>query len=86
MRWIFLSQRPDFETVVESMNEGLIIGSLDRTILFVNQQLATMCGYTSEELLGKPSEILIARMNATVLESGLRTEHLLNMTNIRRHL
>ncbi|MBL0061297.1 MAG: PAS domain S-box protein [bacterium] len=49
-----------FRTVVESMNEGLIIGSLDRTILFVNQQLATMCGYTSEELLGKPSEILIA--------------------------
>ncbi|MBL0061316.1 MAG: PAS domain-containing protein [bacterium] len=49
MRWTLSGVRETrFRTVVESMNEGLIIGSLDRTILFVNQQLATMCGYTSE--------------------------------------
>ncbi len=51
-----------FRTVVESMNEGLIIGSLDRTILFLNQRLASMCGYSVEELLGKPSELLFAPM------------------------
>lgn len=50
-----------FRTVVESLNEGIIITNLDGTILYLNPQLAALCGYDLNELLGEVSDVIIAK-------------------------
>lgn len=50
-----------FRTVVESLNEGLIISNLEGTILYLNRQLAQLCGYELDELLGESSDKIISK-------------------------
>jgi PAS domain S-box-containing protein len=51
---VALKQREEqYRTLVESMNEGLILVDNLDTIIFVNSQFCLMTGYTSEELMGK---------------------------------
>ncbi|MFN8360985.1 MAG: PAS domain S-box protein [Candidatus Kapaibacterium sp.] len=42
-----------FRTLIESMSEGVMHVNNDDVILFVNQRLCEMLGYTAEELVGK---------------------------------
>ncbi len=48
-----------FRMVAESLNEGLAITSLDGDFVYLNRQLAEMCGYSVEELMGRPASIII---------------------------
>ncbi len=41
------------ENIVQSMNEGIAIEDKDGHIIFVNQRLLDMTGYSNKELLGK---------------------------------
>ena len=41
-----------YRTIVETTSEGITIGAPDGTILFANQRLAEMLGYSVEELVG----------------------------------
>jgi PAS domain S-box-containing protein len=42
-----------YRTIVETSQEGIVIGSPDGRFVFVNQRMADMLGYAKEELLGK---------------------------------
>lgn len=42
-----------FRTLIESMSEGVMHVNNDDVILFVNQRLCEMLGYTTEEIVGK---------------------------------
>jgi hypothetical protein len=49
-----LRQREEqYRTLVEGMNEGLMLADNDDTIIFINQQTCDITGFTSEELIGK---------------------------------
>lgn len=43
-----------FREVVESLSEGLIITDLQDRVLYVNQRLSELCGWTYEEMNNKP--------------------------------
>ncbi|GAB4411291.1 MAG: hypothetical protein OHK0039_16340 [Bacteroidia bacterium] len=42
-----------YRTLVEKMNEGLVLADLDEQILFVNDRMCEMLGITREEMMGK---------------------------------
>lgn len=42
-----------FRSVIDNLNEGVSIGDLDDTMMYVNYRYAAMLGYSVEELLGK---------------------------------
>jgi len=42
-----------YRLIVETAQEGIVIGSPDGTFLFVNQRMADMLGYPKEEIIGK---------------------------------
>ncbi len=46
-------RREQYKTLVESMNEGIILVDNEDTILFVSAQFCEMAGYTAKELIGK---------------------------------
>jgi len=59
---IALSQREEqYRTLVESMNEGLVMVDNQDTILFVSSQFCTMTGYPEKELLGKTGYKILFR-------------------------
>ena len=43
-----------YRTLVEGMNEGLMLCDNDDTIIFINQQTCDITGFLPEELIGKP--------------------------------
>jgi diguanylate cyclase (GGDEF)-like protein/PAS domain S-box-containing protein len=42
-----------FSTIVEDLNEGILLTDLDDRILFANSRMTTMTGYTPEEMVGQ---------------------------------
>jgi len=54
-------------SVFEALPDGIVIADLDGRIIYVNQQLAELSGYTVEELVGGPIEVLVP--------SGVRDQH-----------
>lgn len=57
---ITVKQREEqYRTLVESMNEGMILVDNDDTILFVNSQFCQLSGYTEAELIGKTGYLLL---------------------------
>ncbi|MFH0760336.1 MAG: PAS domain S-box protein [Bacteroidota bacterium] len=50
-----------YRTLVESMNEGMVLVDSDDTILFVNSQFCQMSGYAEAELIGKTGYLLLFR-------------------------
>lgn len=49
-----------FEGLVESSPDGIVVVS-DGRIVLVNRQTEVLFGYTREELLGEPVELLVQR-------------------------
>lgn len=41
-----------FATIVETINDGILLCTLDATIVYANLSMATMLGYTREEMVG----------------------------------
>ncbi|MDX2247614.1 MAG: PAS domain S-box protein [Bacteroidia bacterium] len=59
-----------YRTLVERMNEGLILTDNDETILFVNDRLCEIMGMTREEVVGKRSfEVLMGENTRQVIEN-----------------
>lgn len=48
-----------FRTVVENIGEGLLITDLQDVVLYVNRRMTELCGYVSEEMIGRRSYELI---------------------------
>lgn len=48
-----------FRRLVETSNEGILTLDSERRITFINQQIASMLGYTIEEMLGRTYESFI---------------------------
>ncbi len=48
-----------YRTLVESMNEGLVLVDNDDTVLFVNSQFCQLSGYSEDELIGKTEYALL---------------------------
>jgi len=47
-----------FQTIIDTMNDLLIIISPDRSITFVNQATLSVLGYAKDELIGRPLDFL----------------------------
>jgi PAS domain S-box-containing protein len=54
-----------YRTLVESMNEGVMVVNKDDTIQFVNQRMADMLGYLPAELAGKPASSFVDETTRT---------------------
>jgi PAS domain S-box-containing protein len=44
-----------FRTFIESLGEGLLITDLDDRVLYVNQRMTELSGFSGEDLLGRPA-------------------------------
>jgi PAS domain S-box-containing protein len=63
----------NYRRMIETANEGIIIGELDGRIRFVNPKMAEMLGYSQEELVGRVGlEFLDADQESAVFKA--RTE------------
>ncbi|MEW5802110.1 MAG: sigma 54-interacting transcriptional regulator [bacterium] len=62
-----------FHTIIDTINDLLIIISPDQHITFVNQATLKVLGYEREELLGKPFHFLLEK-NCSLREVDLNTE------------
>ncbi len=47
-----------WKTVIDTMMDGLLVVDTQGTIIFVNQAMEEMCGYSKEELIGKSCVLL----------------------------
>lgn len=47
------------ELLLEAMPEGVVVSNAEGRVLFANQAVATLSGYTRHELVGKPIEDLV---------------------------
>jgi PAS domain S-box-containing protein len=57
-----LKSEQEYRTLINSMNEGILQVGTDDEILFVNNRLCEMSGYTREELIGKiGNEVLMEK-------------------------
>ena len=54
-----------YRTLVESMNEGVMVVNKDETIQFVNQKMADLLGYLPAELAGKPARSFVDESTRT---------------------
>jgi diguanylate cyclase (GGDEF)-like protein/PAS domain S-box-containing protein len=48
-----------FRAIAESLAEGLMITDVDDVVLYMNQRMVELTGYTPDELLGKPAHTLL---------------------------
>jgi two-component system sporulation sensor kinase A len=55
-----------FYTLVKTMNDGLAVEDKEGKIIFVNDKLCDMVGRSPQEILGKPSSILIEPEDVSV--------------------
>ena len=42
-----------YRRIVETAQEGILVGDRDGRLVFVNQKMADMLGYTREEIIGR---------------------------------
>jgi len=47
-----------FRTVVESLNEGIVITDESDVVTYINSRMAEMCGYATAELVGRPTGVM----------------------------
>jgi diguanylate cyclase (GGDEF)-like protein/PAS domain S-box-containing protein len=57
------------DNVLASMNEAIIVTSADGSIKRINDATAKMLGYTDEELLGQPLELIVDKRKSRVFEA-----------------
>ena len=46
------------ESIINTMNDGLVVVSPDGSILMINKAFETLTGYSEEDVLGKPCTLL----------------------------
>ncbi len=54
-----LARLKDYETVIDTMQCGLIAEDLEQRIVFINQRMLDWLGYTKDEVEGQPIEMLV---------------------------
>ncbi|MFQ6004589.1 MAG: EAL domain-containing protein [Woeseia sp.] len=59
------------DNVLSSMNEAIIIASVDGTIKRINAATAQMLDYAEEELLGQPIDVIIDKRKSRIFETDL---------------
>lgn len=59
IRKAFVSEQRKINLLLNAVPEGILEIDAAGTIVFVNPQLCDLFGYTTEELLGKPLEVLV---------------------------
>ncbi len=57
------------DNVLASMNEAIIVTSADGSIKRINDATAKMLGYSHEELLGQPLELIVDKRKSRVFEA-----------------
>ena len=57
-----------YRTLIETMNEGLLIRNEQDLITYVNPKLCQMLGYSSDEILGHPSTHFLDADNQRILQ------------------
>ena len=65
-----------YRRIVETANEGILSIDKDRCLTYVNQQLATMLGYTIDEMLGRKYESFLPEDQLTEdkVQSNIRAQ------------
>ncbi len=54
-----LARLKDYETVIDTMNCGLVAEDLEQRVVFVNQRMLEWLGYERHEVEGQPIEMLV---------------------------
>jgi len=62
-----------YRTVVEALNEGLLIIGPDQHVSYCNDRVAEMLGYSPQELLGRYRTFIVAEEDLGLLESRRAT-------------
>ena len=70
-----------YRTLVESMNEGVMVVNKDGVIQFVNQRMADLLGYLPEELAGKPAGSFVDE--ATRTREPQKSRHRMQLRTLR---
>ncbi|MBU2510307.1 PAS domain S-box protein [bacterium] len=67
-----------YQTLIESMNEGMAIQDETDTIVFVNESFSRILGYHKDELIGRNLYELVDETNAEILreQTGKRAKNL----------
>ncbi len=82
------SSEENYRRMIETANEGIVVCNSDDSIGFVNQRMAEMLGYTSEELVGrKSSEFFEPDQEENPIETGVGRKGVLKIlreVNFRR--
>lgn len=61
-----------FATIVETINDGIILLHLDSTITYVNASMATMLGYEREEMVGRSIFDFMSQTWADIARDNLK--------------
>ncbi|RMH80830.1 MAG: PAS domain S-box protein, partial [Calditrichaeota bacterium] len=75
-----------FRTLIENMQEGVMIVDNDDVIQFINPRITQMLGYTEEELIGKVGyKLLFSRRDQKIIreKNRLRTRKIADRYEIR---
>ena|GEM_PF-1644805 len=60
-----------YRTLVETMNDGLVMGDKNLHITFTNPRFCELLGYTSAELMGQPTEAFLDAANRVLYQTQI---------------
>lgn len=69
----FEHSEAQYQRLVESMSDGLVVHDAQERVQFANQRFCEMVGYSSEELLGAPAALFVADGNRRRYDEFCRT-------------
>ena len=61
----------DYQKIVETMSEGLIVLDSNGVVVYVNNRFCEMLGYSKNEILGRPAAVFLDEENQTILREQL---------------
>ncbi|HMA86978.1 MAG TPA: AAA family ATPase [Desulfosalsimonadaceae bacterium] len=75
------NQREEYQKLIESMNDGLVITDTQLRVTFVNRAISRISGYTADEIIGRPVYDFLDAANQKKI-----TEEANNWPALERHV
>jgi PAS domain S-box-containing protein len=64
-----------YRTIVQTANEGICLVDIHNRMIFVNQKLADILGYTPEELIGQPLALIVGKDDLAAAAARIDLRH-----------
>jgi PAS domain S-box-containing protein len=65
------NQEEQYRTLIETMNEGLVVLDTTGLISYVNERFYTLTGYSRDEVVGRPAEDFLDAENRQILKGQI---------------